>query len=198
MPFCLGRVAASRVGARVADKRRHPVRGWRRARGHVAETDDRLFALGNRRPDSREQRWKPRGRRDARAATGCDAGSLRCRSSSGLLGLILAESRSTRSAQGIDLPREAALNGFEALAKIYRGNVDATTSLQRDVCQGKPSELEFQAGFISRTAKRIGVATPVTNTLYALLKPQELRARGQLSFRDPATVGNDGKPRSKL
>ncbi|HSP17777.1 MAG TPA: 2-dehydropantoate 2-reductase [Thermoanaerobaculia bacterium] len=56
---------------------------------------------------------------------------------------------------------------------------DATASLQRDVMSGKPSELEAQLGAAVRLGRESGVATPVLETLYRALLPQERTARGQ-------------------
>ncbi len=52
-----------------------------------------------------------------------------------------------------------------------------TTSMQRDLVAGRPSELEAQVGTIVRRAARAGVPVPVHETLYAALLPQERRAR---------------------
>jgi 2-dehydropantoate 2-reductase len=59
---------------------------------------------------------------------------------------------------------------------------DSTSSLQRDIIEGKPSELEAQPGAIVRMAREARVATPICETLYALLLPQEQRARGDASM----------------
>lgn len=59
---------------------------------------------------------------------------------------------------------------------------DSTTSLQRDVQGGKPSELEAQSGAVARLGSVRGVATPVHSFITAALWPQELRARGRSSF----------------
>jgi 2-dehydropantoate 2-reductase len=55
---------------------------------------------------------------------------------------------------------------------------DATSSLQRDVMSGKPSELDAQLGAAVRLGRERGVATPVLETLYQVLLPQERMARG--------------------
>jgi 2-dehydropantoate 2-reductase len=52
-----------------------------------------------------------------------------------------------------------------------------TTSMQRDLVAGRPSELEAQVGTIVRRAARAGVPVPAHETLYAALLPQERRAR---------------------
>jgi 2-dehydropantoate 2-reductase len=54
---------------------------------------------------------------------------------------------------------------------------DATSSLQRDVVSGKPSELDAQLGAAVRLGQESGVATPVLETLNAALLPQERIAR---------------------
>jgi len=54
----------------------------------------------------------------------------------------------------------------------------ATASMQRDVMQGKPSELDAWNGAIVRFGAEHGVDTPVHAFTYALLRPMEERARG--------------------
>lgn len=66
---------------------------------------------------------------------------------------------------------------------IYDGLVPhATASLQRDVMQGLPSELEAQIGAVVRFGREADVATPLFSFIYHSLLPIELRARGQLQF----------------
>ena len=43
---------------------------------------------------------------------------------------------------------------------------DATSSLQRDVCAGKPSELETFSGYIVREAHKLNVPVPVSERMY--------------------------------
>ena len=59
---------------------------------------------------------------------------------------------------------------------------DSTASMQRDIMNGRPSELEFQNGAVVRLGQEAGVETPVNNYIYHSLLPMELRARGQLQF----------------
>ena len=54
---------------------------------------------------------------------------------------------------------------------------DATTSLQRDVMDGKPSELDAQLAAVTRMARAAGVATPACDFPLAMLLPQEAKAR---------------------
>ncbi len=57
-----------------------------------------------------------------------------------------------------------------------------TTSMQRDIMEGCPSELTSQSGAIVRLGKEVGQPVPVNSYIYASLLPQELKARGQESF----------------
>jgi 2-dehydropantoate 2-reductase len=82
-------------------------------------------------------------------------------------------------ARGVDLGDDAIERTLE---RYERMAPDSTSSLQRDIIEGKPSELEAQAGAIVRMAREANVATPICETLYALLLPQERRARGDASM----------------
>jgi 2-dehydropantoate 2-reductase len=55
---------------------------------------------------------------------------------------------------------------------------DTTSSMQRDIMAGRPSELEAQTGAVVRFGRMAGVATPVHDSVYAELLPLERRARG--------------------
>ena len=59
----------------------------------------------------------------------------------------------------------------------------ATTSLQRDIADGKPSELEAWTGAVVRLGREAGVATPLHEFIYHSLLPSEQRARGHIRFR---------------
>jgi 2-dehydropantoate 2-reductase len=53
-----------------------------------------------------------------------------------------------------------------------------TSSMQRDIMAGRPSELEAQTGAAVRFGQQTGIATPVHASIYAELLPLEKRARG--------------------
>ena len=55
-----------------------------------------------------------------------------------------------------------------------------TASMQRDIMEGRPSELEQQNGAMARLGRQLGVPVPVHECLYRSLLPAELKARGQL------------------
>jgi 2-dehydropantoate 2-reductase len=59
---------------------------------------------------------------------------------------------------------------------------NATTSLQRDIAEGKPSEIDFWNGAVVRQGRAVNVSTPVNQFIYHSMLPQELRARGKLVF----------------
>ncbi len=78
-------------------------------------------------------------------------------------------------ARGVDLGGEAAVE--RTLARFDALNADATSSLQRDIIDGKPSELDAQLGAAVRLGREAGVPTSVCEMLLALLLPQEQNAR---------------------
>ena len=59
---------------------------------------------------------------------------------------------------------------------------NGTTSLQRDIMEGKPSELNSWNGAVFRLGQEVAVATPINTFIYNSLLPQELRAQGKLQF----------------
>jgi 2-dehydropantoate 2-reductase len=54
-----------------------------------------------------------------------------------------------------------------------------TASMQRDIAEGKPSELEAQNGAVVRFGKEKNVPTPVHSFIYSCLLPSESKARGK-------------------
>jgi len=59
---------------------------------------------------------------------------------------------------------------------------NSTTSMQRDIADGLPSELDVQNGAVVRLATEVGVDTPLNRFLLYSLRSLELRARGALKF----------------
>ena len=78
-------------------------------------------------------------------------------------------------AYGVDLGGESAVD--RTLARFDGLPPDATSSLQRDLMEGRRSELDAQLGAVVRLGLAAGVATPVCEMLLALLLPQELASR---------------------
>lgn len=58
---------------------------------------------------------------------------------------------------------------------------EGTTSMQRDLADGKPSELEAWTGAVVRLGKDSGVETPVNDRVYRNLLPIEHAARRRTS-----------------
>ena len=63
---------------------------------------------------------------------------------------------------------------FEIINSQPEGN---TASTQRDIMQGRPSELENFNGYIVKEGEKLGVETPVNRYIYECLKPMEEAAR---------------------
>jgi 2-dehydropantoate 2-reductase len=57
---------------------------------------------------------------------------------------------------------------------------DATSSLTRDVWEGKPSEIEYQNGTVVKLGEKLGIDTPVNRFVYNCILPVELKARKAL------------------
>lgn len=80
-------------------------------------------------------------------------------------------------ARGVDISSDAV----ERSMKMVDGlPAESTASMQRDITEGAPSELEYQVGVIVRYGRECRVAVPVTETIYGALLPLELQAQGRL------------------
>ena len=66
----------------------------------------------------------------------------------------------------------------KTLAFVDSLDPNGSTSLQRDIVDGKPSELEAWNGAVVRAGHEVDVATPLHETIYHCLLPLELKARG--------------------
>ena len=69
----------------------------------------------------------------------------------------------------------------ETLAFVDGLPEDGTASMQRDIMQGRPSELEAQVGAVVRLGDRLGVEVPVHRMIYEALLPLERQARTTVS-----------------
>ncbi|GAA4308418.1 2-dehydropantoate 2-reductase [Pontixanthobacter gangjinensis] len=77
-------------------------------------------------------------------------------------------------AKGIPLTEKHLEMVFEIINSQPEGT---TASTQRDIMNGKPSELENFNGFIVREGEKLGLKTPVNRFIYECLKPMETEAR---------------------
>jgi 2-dehydropantoate 2-reductase len=99
-----------------------------------------------------------------------------------------------RSDPGVRAMLEAAMREVEAVARARAVRIrpdivertmiwvdslpaDGTASMQRDILEGRPSELEYQTGAVLRLGHASGVPVPIHERLYAALRPREERAR---------------------
>jgi 2-dehydropantoate 2-reductase len=82
-------------------------------------------------------------------------------------------------ARSVRLPPETL---ERTLALLDGTTPTGTSSLQRDIAAGKPSELDAWAGAVVRLGAAHGVPTPVHSFIYAALLPLERRARGEADF----------------
>ena len=80
-------------------------------------------------------------------------------------------------ARGIKLPAESIDNAIAAINALPE---DATSSMQRDIAAGRPSELESQNGAVVRMASESGIDVPTHALIYETLKPLEEKARAAL------------------
>ncbi len=82
-------------------------------------------------------------------------------------------------AREINLPEDSVKKTMATLKDIPP---NSTTSMQRDLVRGRPSELDAQNGAVVRIAHEVGIDTPVNRFFLYGLRSLELRARGALSF----------------
>ncbi len=99
-----------------------------------------------------------------------------------LLEAAMEEIHQVATAQGVNLPDDIVAQTLAILDSVEYGG---TASMQRDVMEGRYSELEAQTGALVRMGEVAGVSTPVNNMIYHALRPMELRTRGQVSFEAP-------------
>ena len=104
----------------------------------------------------------------------------------------LRELKQTRKMM-VDLLKEIYKLSQKAGVKIKPGFVDetvslidtypygSTSSLTRDVWEGKPSEIDYQNGTVVRLGQKYGVETPVNKFVYNCILPMELKARKNLN-----------------
>lgn len=75
------------------------------------------------------------------------------------------EIKQVAKATGVELPTDAV---DKTLAFLDSLPAEGTTSLQRDINAGKPSELEAWTGAVVRLGRETGTPTPLNNLLYEL------------------------------
>ncbi len=92
----------------------------------------------------------------------------------GLMQQTADEILSIAKAKNIAIDQSAITTAFTA---IENQNPESTASMQRDLMEGKPSELENFNGYIVNEGKRLNIPTPLNEFIYRCLLPQENKAR---------------------
>jgi 2-dehydropantoate 2-reductase len=77
----------------------------------------------------------------------------------------MTEIQQVARAKGIQLADDTVPAAIAFLDQLPE---DGTTSLQRDIAAGRPSELEAWTGTIVRLGQQTGTPTPVNSLLYEL------------------------------
>jgi len=84
------------------------------------------------------------------------------------------EIKNVANAKGISLSEEHIKAAFEVVNRL---SPKTTASTQRDIMEGKPSELENFNGYIVKEGKRLNIPTPTNKFIYECLLPMEKQAR---------------------
>lgn len=92
-----------------------------------------------------------------------------------MLHAAIAEVITVAAAEGVQLPGEPEKT--RAFCDALAPHI--TASMQRDVLDGKPSELDSLIGVMVQKGETLGIPAPFFRFFYASLLPQERRARGQ-------------------
>ncbi|HMK35962.1 MAG TPA: 2-dehydropantoate 2-reductase [Desulfomonilaceae bacterium] len=91
----------------------------------------------------------------------------------------IAEAAVVARALKIGLKENAVESTMAVIDALPAGT---TASMQRDIMEGRPSELSAQSGALVRLGKEAGQAVPLSLYIYSSLLPLELRARGKAEF----------------
>lgn len=90
---------------------------------------------------------------------------------------VMGEVLAVGLARGVDLSPADAERAVSILQSI---EPSSTSSMQRDIDEGRPSELENLSGAVVRLGRESHTPTPVNRFIYSALLPAELAARRRL------------------
>lgn len=76
-------------------------------------------------------------------------------------------------ASGVNLTPDTVEKTMKAVDGF---DYNATSSLTRDVMEGRPSEIEYQNGTVVRLAEKLGIDVPVNRFVYNCILPMERKA----------------------
>jgi len=93
-----------------------------------------------------------------------------------LLEAAMTEVATLAAAHGVTLAADVVSRTLEFLDAVPSGS---TASMQRDLMERRPSELDAQIGTVVRLGRKWGVDTPVNTFLYDCLAPGERLARAR-------------------
>jgi len=96
-----------------------------------------------------------------------------------LIEACMAETEAVARAAGIALPADILDRTWEFIRSL---EPTGTSSLQRDIAAGRPSEIDAWNGAVVRIGQRHGVPTPTHDLIVRALVPLERRARGEIDF----------------
>jgi len=82
-------------------------------------------------------------------------------------------------AQKLPMAGDAVAIGMGIVDRLPQA---ATASMQRDLMNGRPSELEAQNGVVVRFGAQFGIETPTHRFVYHSMLPSEKQARGELNL----------------
>jgi 2-dehydropantoate 2-reductase len=87
---------------------------------------------------------------------------------------VVCEVVALAHADGQQLPLDTALKAMEHIARAMPSQLSSTA---QDMARGRPTEIDHLNGFVARRGAELGVATPVNQTLHALVKLAEMNRR---------------------
>ena len=89
---------------------------------------------------------------------------------------VAQEVLAVAAGKGIAMPSDSLAS---TVSRLEASAPNSTSSMQRDLMEGRFSELEVQTGAVVRLGLEAGVPTPVNTFIYNSLLPQEMNARGE-------------------
>jgi 2-dehydropantoate 2-reductase len=87
---------------------------------------------------------------------------------------VAQEVLAVAASKGLVMPSDSLAS---TVARLEASAPNSTSSMQRDLMEGRFSELEVQTGAVVRLGLEAGVPTPVNTFIYDSLLPQEMNAR---------------------
>ncbi|WP_321476150.1 2-dehydropantoate 2-reductase [uncultured Paludibaculum sp.] len=80
---------------------------------------------------------------------------------------VIAETVAVARAEGVSLSEQAMV---EAAFRLAEKMTRATSSMAQDLARGRPTEIDSLNGYVVRRGKALGIATPASEILVAMIK----------------------------